>query len=563
MKAALYSDAGQTDLLLWLKLNIFRHKLREAVVRSPLKTAVSVLTLLLIWTGIYVLFDWIFSVVGRDRLAGPVAIRYVLDFFLLALTLMLMFSAGLLSYTGLFRGREVEYLLATPLRSRPIVLIKYVESLILASWSLILLGVPLMVAYGSVRNQGFAFAITAVAFFVAFVAIPGAWGAILAVLLARFTTRHWRINLLYLLLPVAGLGIFLAARAWADFQGDYQRWLSLIFDNIRLVRGQVYPSTWVAKGISAAANQNWSQAGFYLWITVANALFFSMLAIELTRKLLPSAYARVQSGRTVRWASIFDGYYSKLLPRLTGWQCGAMMLKDLACFIRDPVQWGQFAIVLALLMLYIFNAPKLPLEMRGPHFQHLMSFLNLTAVSLLMASFTSRFVYPLVSLEVRTTWLLCCLQDGRAKLVRWKFLFAFLITGICTAAIMAFTIGQVKLPAVWSIMSITMAIAICAGLSAIAVGFGARFAAAGDRHADIARLASSGPGTISLIAAMLYIAAMLAVVGLLSLRSLALGPQWSMPTLMWLAWPASIVATFAAVIAILTWGTRHFQKAQL
>lgn len=563
-----HTDGDQLNLLLSLKLCALRNKLCQAVVRSPLKSAITTAAVAVIWLGMYVLFNWIFSVAGKDGLAGPVAIRYVLDFFFLALTVMLMLSTGLLSYTGLFTDREVGYLLTTPLRCRAIVVVKYLESLILASWSLILLGLPLMAAYGSARNQGVAFAAMSVAFFLAFVAIPGSWGMMLAALLARYTTGPARKKVIYyILVPAAALGLWWLIQTYSAFQGDYQKWLDNMYQNIRFIRGQLWPSTWMAKGISSAANGDWSQASFYLLVVFSNALFFSLLAVQFTGIVLPATYARVHGARSVRHTCIFESRPARIMQRLAGPQCGAMMLKDLTCFIRDPLQWGQLAIVLGLLTLYMANAPNLPLELDSPRWQHLMSFLNLTAVSLLMASFTSRFVYPLISLELRTSWLISVLPTGRAKLVWWKFIFAFMITGTCAVAIMSITAGQTDLPAIWTAVSVSLALAISAGLSAIAVGFGARFAHRANRYSSMAHIASNAGGTFSLIAAVLYIAGMLVVAGLLSLHALALGsalgPVWALPAWLWMLWPAALVATLAVVAIVLTWGIRHFQNAQL
>ncbi len=61
---------------------------------------------------------------------------------------MLFFSTGILSYTGLFQSREAAYLLTTPATTDRIFAYKFLEAMGFSSWGFVLLGSPMMVAYG-------------------------------------------------------------------------------------------------------------------------------------------------------------------------------------------------------------------------------------------------------------------------------------------------------------------------------------------------------------------------------------------------------------------------------
>ena len=88
-----------------------------------------------------------------------------------------------------------------------------------------------------------------------------------------------------------------------------------------------------------------------------------------------------------------------------------MFLKDLRLFRRDPVQWSQFLILFALLGLYSLNVHPFQ-SPRYAGWVSMVSFMNLCVVGLLMATFTTRFVFPMISLEAGL-WLLGLLPIRR------------------------------------------------------------------------------------------------------------------------------------------------------
>ena len=113
-----------------------------------------------------------------------------------------------------------------------------------------------------------------------------------------------------------------------------------------------------------------------------------------------------------------------------------MALQDLRTFLRDPTQWSQLLILLALLGLYVLNIPNIPPRMNAFEFQLLISFLNTGAISLILATFTSRFVFPLISLEAQQMWLMGLVPIPRGRLLLPKLIFALTITLSVGGAVM-------------------------------------------------------------------------------------------------------------------------------
>ena len=78
-------------------------------------------------------------------------------------------------------------------------------------------------------------------------------------------------------------------------------------------------------------------------------------------------------------------------------------------FFRDTSQWSQLFLLFALMVVYIYSFKLLPLEraaMPSFYLQNLISFLNLGMVGFVTSAVAVRFVFPAVSLEGASFWII-------------------------------------------------------------------------------------------------------------------------------------------------------------
>ena len=85
-----------------------------------------------------------------------------------------------------------------------------------------------------------------------------------------------------------------------------------------------------------------------------------------------------------------------------------LVLKEMRLFFRDTTQWSQLILLAVLVIVYVFNIKFLPLRGEGMTFflANVVPFLNLVLAGFVLASIAARFIFPGVSLEGRTLWLL-------------------------------------------------------------------------------------------------------------------------------------------------------------
>jgi ABC-2 type transport system permease protein len=346
--------------------------------------------------------------------------------------------------------------------------------------------------------------------------------------------------------------------------GDPDAWVRNLLDQLSIIKHPFVATTWTARGISAALNERLDDSLFYLGVVAGNALFVSWLVINLLGWSWAEAFNRVQNGRlqtVIRWAW-FTSLVTNVLFFYLPPTARRIMLKDLRGFTRDARQWSQMLIMFGLLVIYALNLNRLPVELQHDFTQGLIAFLNLTTVSLIVATFTTRFIYPLLSLESQQLWLLELLPIRRATLLLVKFVFALTVTSIASVGVMALSVHALNLPPVWARIHLVLALAVCVGLSGLAIGLGARFPVL--THRNPARIASGFGGTINLIASVLFVSVEMCGVALLSVREFR--ADYDLPdSLSWHGWVllGGIVLTALLVAAgSLFFGARHFNRLE-
>jgi len=95
-------------------------------------------------------FQFLKSTVPNDL--HDETVQIVFGMFFVTMTVMLTFSSGIILYSSLFKAPEIAFLLTIPARVQRIFLHKFQEAILLSSWAFILLGSPMLLAYGLVAE---------------------------------------------------------------------------------------------------------------------------------------------------------------------------------------------------------------------------------------------------------------------------------------------------------------------------------------------------------------------------------------------------------------------------
>ena len=153
-----------------------------------------------------------------------------------------------------------------------------------------------------------------------------------------------------------------------------------------------------------------------------------------------------------------------------------LIRRDIVSFIRDPVQWSQVLIFFGLLAIYFFNLQRFYYQITRDFWRVLVSLLNLGATCLTLATFTSRFVYPQVSLEAQRMWVVGLAPITRRGLLLAKFVAAVAGSVLLAGGLVALSNWMLEMPTAVAVVQLLVAVLVATGLSGLAVGLGANVA---------------------------------------------------------------------------------------
>jgi ABC-2 type transport system permease protein len=451
----------------------------------------------------------------------------------------LVFSTALILHASLFTSPESAFLLSRPVSADHIFAYKFQTAMGFSSWAFVLLGCPVLITYGMVNWAPWWFYALMPVYFLGFVLIPGTLGAMLTLLVVNFVPNQRRTVLVLVVIACVLLigwwlwGLIVETRDLSAI-GDSGGMASAILNRASFSSSLGMPSSWVARGLHAAAQGKPAGEFWYLALLWSNGLFAYLVVTWASAYLYRRGFNRVATGGDLR-----QRYGNIWLDRLLLWclpfvkpTTRQLVLKDFRTFRRDVQQWGQVVLFLVLLAVYFTSIRRMFVDFKWA-WQNWLSLMNLFVISLLVCTFTGRFIFPLLSLEGRKFWILGLLPVQRDDLLWGKF--GFSAVGGLVLAVPMVLLSDVMLGMPWQGMLVHgfTAVVVVVGLSGMSVGLGAVMP--DFREADPSKIVTGFGGTVNLVLGLLYL---LVAVSLMSLpyhafMAGAKGPNDASHPMMW------------------------------
>lgn len=493
-------------LLLRAKGRAVRNRLRAFRRESLLKVAVVGVAGLTFWGGIFGASLHGFRFIDTFLGSPEVLLETLLGLFFLLLGVMLLFSNAIISFGGLFRSDETDLLLTWPVRAEQVYVYKLVEAVTFSSWAFVVLGLPLLMGYGIVAGAPWHYPLLTLAYFGAFVVLMASAGGAVAVVLAAYLPE--RVKRVLGVSVVGVLAVTLSLTVWvhgaARARGAFlESWLPRTLGRMSFARNLFLPSHWVNRGLMEGARGNLGEAAYWFVLLASTAAVVFLAGRGLASRLLRVGWSRARSlpgGGRGAWRGQW------LLAR---WAPAVRVLvaKDWRLFVRDPVQWSQCAILFGLMGFYVLNLRTFSYHVAKPLWRNLTALLNVAATSLVLATVTTRFVFPLLSLEGRRFWLLGLAPVGR-RTVLWSKL-AFSLTGalVVTVPLVVVSDTMLELPGATIWHHGLAIVCVCFGVSGLSVGLGAMFP--NWKEQNPSKIVSGFGGTLNLLLSVAFVAAVL------------------------------------------------------
>ncbi len=433
-----------------------------------------------------------------------------------ALFLILMagvaFSVITTAVTTLYSAEDLPFLLSLPAPPVQVFYLKMVETYLSAALLPALFTLPVIVGIGLERSAALTFYPTAIAAVLALYAIPAALGAVIALLLMRASPAGRVKELATAASVVLAAGLIFALRLIRPEQltaltpHEFEQLLGAL---ARFEIGWL-PSTWASQAVWGALHGQPSPGAFVL----AGA---SLLLLWLVAQLASFAYRE-------GWLRTLDSDRPRLdpTPRRAAWwerlfaplgRGGSIMIKDLRLLWRDPTQWSQLLVLLALAGVYLVSVGGIAVE--GQRFRDVLGTINLMFLGFLLAGVGMRLAYPIVSLEGEGFWLLRTGPLHSRQIVWAKFLHALPIMALLGTGLGLAVAHLVDLSPTLAFAAPLAGLCAAIAITGLGVGLGAAFP----------RFDATSPAEIPLSpGGLLYMTLSLAYAGLMTL--LLAWPAW-------------------------------------
>jgi len=508
---------------------------------------------LLLWGSIFLLKQGEIGILLLDR------------FFYLGWTIifyLLILSNILTALSTLYRSPEVTFFMTSPISHIQLFRAKLFENLVYSSWAILILGIPLSLAYGQVKSLSF----VKIALFlpiglIPFLLIAAAIGMCILMLVVRLS-KYFQMRSIFLVLIVVFSGLFYMYFKFSQqdtllvgVSGNF-RTLSRYMGNLASNPFPYIPSYWLSEMIIDFGQKDWSSFIYFIGLMITTSLVAYEIAGWIAAKNYYSSFQVMEGMNTRRKRLSFRSVSNHSLLSFLPAQYRALVVKDILQFVRTPQQWIQFIMFGFFIAIYLINLSRADIKIArlDPFWQTLIYIFNFGFSGFTLAALTSRFVYPLISLEGHGLWVMLSAPMQLSKLFRVKFWMSFFI--FFTLAEIVALVGNYYLgqDTTMTIISTLFLLVMSLGLVSLSLGLGAVFPQFDEPNPM--RITSGAGGIITVLASLVYVAIM--VGAMIYVFQLWEANRWS-SLLGWILLGVTVMNGFVIFLP-LKWGKRVLLK---
>ena len=534
---------------LWSSRNRARRREKGDLMRALLFGGIGVGVFLALFYGA----AWLTWQLQSYEELGDYLLRLGLSWLFMTFLAFLTFSGVVTALSTFFLADDLRLLMTAPVAARRLFYARFARTVAQSSWMVVVFITPILLGVGLAECAPAWFYLISVLTIVPFAIIPVAAGTACTLLLVNvFPARRARDLLMLMGFVFAGAIVMLLRMIRPEqlVRAESLPDLTAFFTTLQSPVTPMLPSFWAGELLFASVKGGWDFVhGAALWTTAAAACVVLRAAGERWHF---SGYSRSQEAPKARFAKLgaLDAI-ARVLP-LTPVR-RQLLLKDAKIFLRDVSQWSQLLLLVALMLIYLYNFRVLDLG-RIPYMsgfvKNVYAFVNLAMAGFVLATVAVRFVFPMVSAEGPAFWLI-----RKSPISMHDFLWSKFWTGLVPIVVLTetLTVAANTLLDVDPVLKVVTAAAIV-GLSFALVGLAAGLGARYPRFTadNPSQVAGSYGGVAFMIVAVLLIIVIIALLA------------WPTSTYLYyqlrhrpipggrlMAMSASLIS--AAAVTILTW----------
>jgi ABC-2 type transport system permease protein len=523
----------------------------------------------LFWVGTYLIVRRVLRYFETVYELGPALAYQLLLIILLTFLSMLLFSNLVAALSTFFLARDLDLVHAAPVLPNSFFYARLITTTLNSSWMVLFFSPPIFAAYGSVFAGGPSLFLWLALILPLFLVIPASIGVLITHLLVYFLPAKRIRDILFFIGLFAFIVMYFLFRfsqperlVQPESFGTFMNFLSAM----ETPSSPFLPSSWSAEILAGTLFSRETEQGFFFALLASYALFLPVVACWVSSAVYLEGWSKAQESRQGRrkhaWLDRILDLVTRPFPAIVR----ALMVKDVKTFLRDTTQWSQLFLLIALVVVYLYNFKVLPLDrspMPAGAIRTIVSFANLGLAGFVLSAVAIRFAFPAVSLEGKAFWILQTSPMSLRALLWSKFWLNFVPLLLLGEILVFLSNLLLHVPAWMMVLSlITMAL-MTFGIVAIGVGLGALYP--NFNFDNAAEIPTSFGGAVTMIFSVGFIAVAVMVeawpIYAMTMRTLYRG-KMAAPELSLIAPSLLIVLalTITAVVLSLRLGLKNLER---
>jgi ABC-2 type transport system permease protein len=432
------------------------------------------------WAGTFSIFYRVLNYFQRMEAFGDILAYKLLSMALIIFFSLLIFSAILTSLSKLYLAKDLSLVHSMPVSREKIFLSRWMESTIDSSWMVFIYSLPLFLSYGIVYKTGIFYYATVGLNIIPFCLIASSISALIVMMVAVLLPAG-RIRSVFVFL---GLSLFLLLILSFRLMRpekfvNPQSFVSLVIylKNLETSHSPILPTTWFFDSLRASLSGSIGSAFFHVSLSWTFSITMIFVTAWISRAFYFKGLSKAQTAPKRFFSALgFKGVGYGIFLNLLQGPSRAFIAKEIKTFFRDQTQWSQVFLIAALIVIYLYNFSVLPLE-KGPikmeYLQNLLSFLNMALAAFVLVAVSARFVFPAISLEGDSFWIVKSSPLSIRKFLWIKFFVYFFPLLILAELLIVLTNILLHVTPFMMVISIVTIFFMIPGIVFIGLGLGA------------------------------------------------------------------------------------------
>ncbi len=497
-------------LLLSPRILAFKNSLKGSNTGVRKKALIMAFVGLGFWALMFIFSSRVLNYFRSTEIIGDILAHSLLSMVFLTFFSLLIFSNIITSLSNLYLSADLELCHSSPACLEEVFISRAAFTVLDSSWMVIIFGLPIMMAYGWVFEPGLNFYFNLMHLGLALSIIASGIGILITVIMVSiFPAQKTRdIIMLFMIFVIIGLYImFRILRPERLVDPDAFFSIMQYVSVLQAPDHPFLPTHWITEVLWANIRDSEGNNVFNILLLWSSAGALVVINVWLAGFVYFSGFSKSQEAKRRRAGKGILDTVVRLIRKPVGDDLASILEKDLRNFFRDNTQWSQLLLLAALVVVYLYNFSVLPLErsaMRLDFLQNTIAFLNLGLATFVLASVSVRFIFPAVSAEGKSFWIIQSSPITIKRFLLGKYLIYIMPMLILGEVLIIMTNRLLDVSSFMMILSAsTMFFAVFA-LVSLGIGMGAMYPKF--RFENIAQVATGFGGLIYMMMSALYMA---------------------------------------------------------